>query len=143
MRTILLSGSLSLIFLPAGLIRAESLAAGSSTALDPKAAAETELVVERIQRLADDARLGAPQFSMIGEVRGGGRSWWINGEEFFVDDSTVVTGELRSGKMIEVRGLLGDPKELLARQVTVLETSDSPRGAAPRGISLKEAQALR
>lgn len=143
MRPILLSATFSLVFLPAGLIRAESLVAGSSTALDPKAVAETERVVERIQQLADEARLGAPQFSMIGEVRGGGRSWWLNGEEFFVDDSTVVTGELRSGKRVEVRGLLGDRKKLVARQVTVLETSDAARGTAPRKISLKEAQALR
>jgi len=124
-------------------VSAESLVAGSSTALDPKEARETERVVEQIQQLAEESRRGAPQFSMIGEVTGGGSSWWVNGEEFLIDDNTVVTGELRAGKTIEVRGLRGDTKRLVARHVTVLEGKSDRRDAGGRGISPEEARALR
>lgn len=122
---------------------AESLVAGTSTALDPKEARETERVVERIQQLAEESRRGAPQFSMLGEVTGGGSSWWINGEEFFIDATTVITGELRSGMTAEVRGLLGDGKKLRARHVTVFEQARDSANTAQRGISKEEARALR
>ena len=121
---------------------AQPLTAGSSTALDPREAAETERVVSQIQKLAEESRRGAPQFSMIGTVNGGGKSWWVNGEEFLIDDSTVITGDLRAGKTVEVRGLLGAVKGLLARQVTVLEAAEGS-GQSGRGMSPAEARALR
>ncbi|MFM1847866.1 MAG: hypothetical protein RL417_1340 [Pseudomonadota bacterium] len=120
----------------------EELAAGSPTAANVRDGAEAERVVSEITRLAEESRRGAPQFSMIGEVTGGGNSWWVNGEEFFLDSATVVTGELKAGRTVEVRGLRMRGQPLTARHVTVFPESKD-HNAPGRGISAAEARALR
>ena len=126
-RNLLLTATI--LAMPLTMSVAEPLSPGAATTLNDHDAATTEKVVSQLHQLAEESRRGAPQFSMIGEVSGSGASWWVNGEEFLIDDSTVITGELRSGKMVEIRGLLGDGRRLVARHVTVLEGAGS--SAAP------------
>jgi hypothetical protein len=48
---------------------------------------------------------GPPQFSLIGEIQKGLKSdYSVNGEDFIIDSETRVTGELKIGKSVMIRG---------------------------------------
>lgn len=115
--------------------RADTLSVGSGTALNETESTAAEKIVEQIQRLADESRRGAPQFSLLGVVAGSGALWEVNGEPFRVTKDTIISGELAPGKMIEVRGLVDSRRPLTAREVRVhpdVVTSEAPSSSRIR-----------
>ncbi len=105
-------------------------------------AQENTTLAESLGKQAEEIRLGilngAPQFSMVGELRkeGAGR-WSVNGESFVVDKDTEVVGSLKAGQAAEVRGYLKYGKVKRARQVLMqqrIEHSGNLKDETPRDI---------
>ncbi len=87
-------------------------------------------VQQKIQEAQKEVLSRGPGFVLIGKVeRGSSTPYSINGEDFRVDASTVVYGDLRLGVGAEVSGIIRSGNSKVAEVVTTAVAQES--GASP------------
>lgn len=101
--------------------------------------ARSQSLEEQAVAIRKEIEAGPPQFSLIGELqKGQSADYSVNGEDFVIDAETRVTGELRVGRSVMVRGQrLGNRN--YAKKIFVQEkraSNNTPSVSTPEEVQM-------
>lgn len=101
--------------------------------------AQAQSLEEQAVAIRKSIEAGPPQFSLIGELqKGHNADYSVNGEDFVIDAETRVTGELRVGRSVMVRGQrLGNrnyAKKIFVQNKSI--SNDTPHINTPEEVQL-------